>query len=176
MFFWWICAGESGLPVLFLCHLSTALCIQVSKKASKVVWCAHLLKNFPQFFFLLLLLLLLLWSTVENFNIVNEAEVDIFPEFPCFLYDSMDADNVSSGFSAFSKSNLYIWNFLVHLLLKTSSKDFEHCITSMWNESNCTEIWTFFGTVLLWEWNENLSQSCGTAKFSKFAEILSVAL
>ena len=24
MFFWWICGGESGLPVLFLCHLRIA--------------------------------------------------------------------------------------------------------------------------------------------------------
>ena len=24
MFFWWICGGESGLPVLFLCHLRTS--------------------------------------------------------------------------------------------------------------------------------------------------------
>ena len=24
MFFWWICGGESGLPILFLCHLKTA--------------------------------------------------------------------------------------------------------------------------------------------------------
>ena len=24
MFFWWICGGESGLPILFLCHLRTA--------------------------------------------------------------------------------------------------------------------------------------------------------
>ena len=24
MFFWWICWGESGLPILFLCHLRTA--------------------------------------------------------------------------------------------------------------------------------------------------------
>ena len=24
MFFWWICGGESSLPVLFLCHLRTA--------------------------------------------------------------------------------------------------------------------------------------------------------
>ena len=23
MFFWWICGGESGLPILFLCHLSS---------------------------------------------------------------------------------------------------------------------------------------------------------
>ena len=24
MIFWWICGGESGLPILFLCHLRTA--------------------------------------------------------------------------------------------------------------------------------------------------------
>ena len=24
-FFWWICGGESGLPILFLCHLSSSL-------------------------------------------------------------------------------------------------------------------------------------------------------
>ena len=24
MFFWWICGGESGLPILFLCRLKTA--------------------------------------------------------------------------------------------------------------------------------------------------------
>ena len=24
MFFWWICEGESGLPILFFCHLRTA--------------------------------------------------------------------------------------------------------------------------------------------------------
>ena len=23
MFFWWICGGENGLPILFLCHLRT---------------------------------------------------------------------------------------------------------------------------------------------------------
>ena len=27
MFFWWICGGESGLPVLFLCHLRTVMMI-----------------------------------------------------------------------------------------------------------------------------------------------------
>jgi len=26
---------------------------------------------------------------------------------------------------------------------------------SMWNEHNCMIIWTFFGTALLWDWNEN---------------------
>ena len=26
MIFWWICGGESGLPILFLCHLKTSPC------------------------------------------------------------------------------------------------------------------------------------------------------
>ena len=43
----------------------------------------------------------------------------------------MDVGNLISGSSAFSKSNLYIWKFLVHVLLKPSLKDFEHSLTSM---------------------------------------------
>ena len=32
----------------------------------------------------------------------------------------------------------------------------------MWNECNCTVIWTFFGIAFLWNWNENWHfQSCG---------------
>ena len=69
--------------------------------------------------------------TVEGFNIVSEAEVDVFLEFLCFLYDSIDVGNVISGFSAFSKSSLYFQNFLVHLLMKPSLKDFEHYLASM---------------------------------------------
>ena len=38
----------------------------------------------------------------------------------------MDVGNLISGSSAFSKSSLYIWKFLVHMLLKASLKDFEH--------------------------------------------------
>ena len=40
--------------------------------------------------------------------------------------------------SAFLKPSLYIWKFSVHRLLKTSLKDFEHNLPSMWNEHNCT--------------------------------------
>ena len=48
-----------------------------------------------------------------------------------------------------------IWKFSVHVLLKSSLKDFEHNLTSMWNEYNCTVVWTFFGSAFLWDWNEN---------------------
>ena len=56
----------------------------------------------------------------------GEAEVDVFLEFPCFFHDSMDVGNLISGSFAFSRSSLYIWNFSVHILLKSSLKDFEH--------------------------------------------------
>ena len=92
---------------------------------------------------------------VKSFRVVNEAEVDIFLEFPCSFYDPTDTGNLTFGSSAFSKSSLYIWKFLVHILLKRSLKDFEHYLPSMWNECNCEVIGTFFVIALLWDWNEN---------------------
>ena len=50
--------------------------------------------------------------TVKGFSIVNEAEVDIFLEFPCFFYDPMDVGNLISVSSAFSTSSLKIRKFL----------------------------------------------------------------
>ena len=83
---------------------------------------SHLFKNFPQIVGI---------HTVKGFGIVNEAEVDVFLEFSCFLYDPMDVGNLISGSSAFSKSNLYTWKFSVHVLLKPSLEDFEHDFASM---------------------------------------------
>ena len=64
--------------------------------------------------------------TVKGFSLVNEAEADVFLEFPCFLYDPTNIGNLISGSSAFSKPNLYTLRFSVHVLLKPSLKDFEH--------------------------------------------------
>ena len=89
-----------------------------------MVWYSHLLKNFLQFVVI---------HTVKSFCIVNEAEVDVFLEFPCFLYDPTNTGNLISGSSAFSKPNLYNWKFSVQLLLKSSLKDFEHNLASMRN-------------------------------------------
>ncbi|CAI9153766.1 unnamed protein product [Rangifer tarandus platyrhynchus] len=97
-------------------------CIQVSQEASKVVWYSHVFNNFPQFVVL---------HTVEGFSVVNEAKVDVFLEFPCFFCDPINVGNLVSGSSAFSKSNLNIWKFLVHILLKSSLKDFEHHLATM---------------------------------------------
>ena len=63
--------------------------------------------------------------TVKGFSVVNEAEVDVFPEFPCFLHDSVNVGNLIFGSSASLKPSLYIWNFSVYRLLKPSLKDFE---------------------------------------------------
>ena len=54
-------------------------CIQVSQEAGKVVWYCYLFKNVPQFVVI---------HTVKGFNVVNEAEVDVFLEFSCFFNDS----------------------------------------------------------------------------------------
>ena len=75
--------------------------------------------------------------------------------FTCFFYDPMDIGNLTSGFSAFSESSLYIWNFSVHVLLKPNLENFEHYFASVWNECNCVVVWAFFGIAFLWDWNEN---------------------
>ena len=87
---------------------------------------SHLFKSFPQFVVI---------HTVKDFRIINETEVDVFLEFPCFLCDPENVvGNLISGSSAFSKSSLYAWKFSVHVMLKSSLEDFEHNLNSMGNE------------------------------------------
>ena len=69
--------------------------------------------------------------TVKGFSVVNEAELDVFLEFSSFFCDSVNVGNLISGFSAFAKSSLYFWKFLVHVLMKSSLKDFEHYLASV---------------------------------------------
>ena len=69
--------------------------------------------------------------TVKGFSTVDEAEVDVLLEFSCFFYDSVDVGSFVSDSSAFSKSSLYIWNFSVHILLKSSLNDIEHHLVSL---------------------------------------------
>ena len=82
-------------------------CIQVLKEAGKVVWYPNILKTFPQFVVI---------HTVKGFTIVNEAEIDVFLEFSCFFHDPTNVDSLMSGSFPFSKSNLNIWKFSVHVL------------------------------------------------------------
>ena len=67
-------------------------------------------------------------ATVKGYGIINKAEVDVFLEFSCFFYDPVDVGNLISGSSAFSKSSLNIWKFTVHILLKSSLKNFQHTL------------------------------------------------
>ena len=85
-----------------------------------MVWYSQLFKNF-QFVVI---------RTIKGFSIINEAEVNVFVEFPFFLYDPVDFGNLISGSSTFSKSSLYIWKFLVNVLLKSSFQDFERYLAS----------------------------------------------
>ena len=124
------------------CFLS---CIQVSQEAGKVVWYSRLFKNFPQFVVI---------HTVKGFNIVSEAEVDVFLEFCCFSCDPTDIGNLISSSSTFSTYNLNVWKFLVHVLLKPSLENFEHYFASVW-DGNCSVVWTLFGIAFLWDCNEN---------------------
>ena len=86
-----------------------------------MVWYSHLL-NFPQFIVI---------HTVKGFGIVNKAEVGIFLELSCFFDDSVDVGNLISGSSAFSKTSLNIWKFMVHILLKPGLENFECYFTSV---------------------------------------------
>ena len=87
-----------------------------------MVWYSHLFKNFPQFVVI---------HTVKGFGVVNKAKADVFLELSCFFNDPMDVRNLTSGSSAFSKTSLNIWKFMVHVLLKPGLENFEYYFTSV---------------------------------------------
>ena len=93
--------------------------------------------------------------TVKGFSVVNEAEVAVFLTFSSFSYDSMDICNLISGSSALSKSSLYIWKFLDHILLKSRLKDFEHTLLRSEISATVPRFEQFFGIALLCGCNEN---------------------
>ena len=85
-----------------------------------MIWYSHLLKNFPQFAVI---------HIVKGFGIVNRA--DVFLELSCFFDDPVDVGILISGSSAFSKSSLTIWKFMVHVLLKPGLENFEHYLAGV---------------------------------------------
>ena len=93
--------------------------------------------------------------TVKYFGVVDETEVNVFLEFPSFLYDSANVGNLISGSSSFSKPSLSIWKFLVHIMLKPSMQDFKHDLTIMGDECSCSMFSTFFSTTLLGNWDQD---------------------
>ena len=121
-------------------------CIQISQEAGQVIWCSRLLQNFPQFIVI---------HTVNRFGIFNKAKIDVFVELSCFFTDRADVGNLISGFSAFSKTSLNIWKFMIHVLLKPGLENLGHFFASVWDECNCVVVWAFFGIAYLWDWDEN---------------------
>ena len=87
-----------------------------------MVWYSHFFKNFLQFVMI---------HTVKGFGIVNKAEIDVFLELSCFFDNPLDVGNLISGSSAFSKSSLNIWKFMVHVLLKPGLENIERYFTSV---------------------------------------------
>ena len=75
----------------------------------------------------------------------------------------MDVGNLISASSIFSKSNLNIWKFTVHVLLKPGLENFEHYFASVWDECKCAVVWTLFalGDFFGIGMKTNFFQSCG---------------
>ena len=119
--------------------------IHISQEAGQV-WYSHLLKNFPQFVMI---------YTVKGFGVVNKAEVDIFLELSCFFSDPNGCWQFDLWFLCLFWIQLEHLKFMVHVQLKPDLENFEHYFASMWDECNCTVVWTFFGKAFLWDWNEN---------------------
>ena len=63
---------------------------------------SHLFKNFPQFVMI---------HTVKGFGIVNKT--DVFQELSCLYDDPADVGNLISSSSAFPKSSLNIWKYVI---------------------------------------------------------------
>ena len=94
----------------------------------------------------------LLWPTKSKVYYSQGSRRCFF--WNCFLYDPRNAGNLITGSSTFAKPSLYIWKVSIHILLKPYLKDFHHNLVSMWKKRSCTVVWTLFGIVLLWDWNE----------------------
>ena len=133
-----VCPSMSSSNYCFL------TCIQVSQE---VRW-SGIPISFRIFQFVVI-------HTVKGFGLANKTEINVFLELSCFFDDPADVGNLISGSSAFSKTRLNIWTFMVHILLKPSLENCKHYFTNMWDECNCAVVWAFFGIAFLRDWNEN---------------------
>ena len=84
---------------------------------------SHLFKNFP-------VMLEDSGDPHKDFGIFNKTEGDAFLELSRFFDDPVDAGNLISGSSAFSKYSLNIWKFMVHVLLTPGLENFGNYFAS----------------------------------------------
>ena len=139
-----VCCSMSDSNYCFL------TCIQVSQEQGEVVWYFHILKSFPQFVVI---------HTIKGFSVANEAEVDVFLDFPCFFYDptcwQFDVNKLVVAFLP-----LIPLPFL-NLARTSESPQFTYCWSLAWRILSITllahevvQLWgslTFFGIAFLWD-------------------------
>ena len=95
-----------------------------------MAWYSHLFKSFP----------VCCDSCSQILWCSQKAEVDALLKLSCFSDDQTDVANIISGSSAFSKSSLNIWKFMLHVLSKLGLENFEHYFASMWDECGCLSL------------------------------------
>ena len=107
-----------------------------------MVWYSQLFKNFLQFVVI---------HIDKSFGVVNKAEVDVFLELSSFLmiqqmlaiWYLVPLPFLNQVWTSGSSRFMYCWSLAWRI--------FEHYFPSMWDECICAVVWTFFGTVFLWE-------------------------
>ena len=119
--------------------------IQISQETGQVVWCAHLFQNSPQFVMI---------HTVKGFGTVHKADISVFLELSFSVIQQMLAiwslvplPFLNPAWTSRGSRFTYCW--------KPGLENFEHYLTSVWDECNYAVVWAFFGIAFLWDWNEN---------------------
>ena len=143
-------------------------CIQITQEAGQVVWYSHLFQNFAQF---------VLIHKVKGSGVVNKAELDVFLELSCFLYDPtmlsiwslVPLPFLNPAWTSGSSWLTYCWS-LAWIILSIILL----CVRWMQLFSSLNILWHWFS--LEWERKLTFSSPVDTAEFSKFAGILSAAL
>ena len=135
--------------------------IQISQETGEMVWYSHLFKNFP----------------VCCDSQSQRLWCSQWSRSRCFAGISL-LSLWSNKWWQFSKPSLYTWNFLVHILLEPSLKDFEDDLVKHveWVQLFCSMNILWHYPSLGMEWKLIFSSPVATAEFSKFADILSAAL
>jgi len=76
----------------------------------------------------------------DDTTLMAESEEELKSLLMKVKEESQKVGNLISGSSAFSKTNLNIWKFMVHVLLKPGLENFEHYFTSVCDECNCVVV------------------------------------